>query len=96
MRQPSTEREQEARPVPARTCRTSRYVPNPEVLWRRTAGSVVLLPPGGDPTELIGPAASVWDRVVTPGDEPSTDVIDLMVVEQIVDALVEMEVVVAS
>jgi hypothetical protein len=42
---------------------------NPTVLWRRTSTSVVVLPPGGDPLELVGPAAAIWDNVP---DRPDT------------------------
>jgi hypothetical protein len=63
------------------------------VLWRRTAGSVIVLPPGGEPTELIGVAATVWDRVIRPSDEPSTEVVDLTEITRIVEALLEMDLV---
>jgi hypothetical protein len=96
MRQPSTEHGHRGQAVSEPVFGNSTFVPNPEVLWRRTAGSVVVLPPGGEPTELIGPAATVWDRVVTPGDEPSVQLIDVTEIAQIVDAFLEMDLVMVS
>jgi hypothetical protein len=96
MYQPSTEHDHVGQPVREPAFGTPTFVPNPEVLWRRTATSVVVLPPGGEPTELIGAAATVWDRVMRPCDEPSTQVIDLTEIEQIVEALLEMDLVMVS
>ena len=96
MCQPSTEHDHTGQPVPEPALGTQTFVPNPAVLWRRTATSVVVLPPGGEPTELIGAAATVWDHVMSLGDEPSTQVIDLTEAIEIVEALLEMDLVMVS
>jgi hypothetical protein len=78
-----------------------RLVRNPTVLWRRTATSVVLLPPGGEPTELIGPAVAVWDAVSSgmreePAQPSGAQTVGSVEAQQIVGALVELGVLVAS
>ena len=43
-----------------------------EVLWRRVAGGVLLLPPGdAEPFVVTGPGAAVWDLLAEPCDVPS-------------------------
>jgi hypothetical protein len=73
-----------------------RVVRNPDVLWRRTASSVVVLPLGGEPTELIGAAAAVWDAVAQAAPVAAVETIDPREVELIVDALVELDLVVPT
>lgn len=47
----------------------TRWVRNPEVLWREVADGVVLLPPGTDePFALTDSGAAVWDLLATPVD----------------------------
>lgn len=41
----------------------------PEVLWRRTLGAVLILPPGHDgPLMLEGTAAAIWELLGEPRD----------------------------
>ena len=71
---------------------------NPEVLWRRTSTSVVVLPPGGEPTELIGPAAAIWDSVPDgPGAfQVGAAALDTPMTSQIVAELVDLGLVLRS
>jgi hypothetical protein len=97
MRQPSTGREHAGLPVREAGTAAAGIVSNPAVLWRRTASSVVVLPPGGEPTELTGSAAAVWDAVTRPETGlRSVDELDALEVDQIVGALVHLELVLPS
>ena len=97
MRQRSTAGEQTRLSVRDPFAGPDRVVNNPAVLWRRTASSVVVLAPGGEPTELIGSAAAVWDAVTRPevGLAP-VDSLDALEVDQILEALLELELVIPS
>lgn len=87
MRHPSAEGEDARWPV----------VCNPAALWRRTSSSVVVLPPGGEPTELIGAAAAVWDAVSRPElGGRLVESVDASEVEQIIDAFTQLALVVAA
>ena len=68
---------------------TSRWVRSPQVLWRRTTGSVLLLrADGGEAVSLTGPGVFLWELLEEPlsTDEAVAIVSDAYGVEPVVVA----------